>query len=231
MPETSGRKLRTGLVTLLFTDIVGSAELKRALGDQAGVALIQRHHALVRELLGRFAEAAEIATAGDSFLLEFTKPSEAVRFALLLQGRLRVLGQQTGHPVEDRIGVHVGEVVIEEGAGAAKPKDLYGLQVDTCARVMSLAGANQILMTRFAFDSARQALRGQDLEGVGELRWLNHGPYLFKGLEEPLEVCEVRVGGAEGVTPPPSTEKAQRYVSAKEELVLGANDDRYCFWG
>jgi serine/threonine-protein kinase len=44
---------------------------------------------------------------------------------------------------------------------------------------------------------------------------------LFKGLEEPLEVCEVRVGGVEGVTPPPSTEKAQRYVSAKEELVLG----------
>jgi class 3 adenylate cyclase len=56
--------------------------------------------------------------------------------------------------VSDRIGLHVGEVVIEEQAGRAKQRDLYGIQVDTCARVMSLAGANQILMTRFAFDSA-----------------------------------------------------------------------------
>jgi len=68
-------KRRTGLFTLLFTDVAGSAQLKAALGDQTGVALIQSHHMLVRKLLSHFSEAEEIGTAGDSFLLAFAKPS------------------------------------------------------------------------------------------------------------------------------------------------------------
>jgi TolB-like protein/class 3 adenylate cyclase/Tfp pilus assembly protein PilF len=219
--EAFGRRHRTGLVTLLFSDIVGSTQLKQSLGDRDGVALLQRHHALVRELLSSFGEAQEISTAGDSFFLVFAKPSDAVKFALLLQVRLRTLAQETTHAVFDRIGIHVGEVVIEEAAGAPKPKDLYGLHVDACARVMAVAGVNQILMTRFVFDTARQVLRGIEVSGTAELRWLNHGLYLFKGLEEPIEVCEVRLGTEGPATPPPSTEKAQRYVAPGEEPVLG----------
>jgi len=252
--EAFSRRHRTGLVTLLFTDIVGSTQLKQALGDQGGVALIQRHHALVREILRAFPEAEEISTAGDSFFIVFAKPSEAVRFALRLQVRLRFFNEngtrdtrpgvgrgelttprlaETSAPrlqplrLQDRIGIHVGEVVIEEQTGGAKPKDLYGIQVDTCARVMSLAEANQILMTRFAFDSARQVLKGQELEELNELQWFNHGPYLLKGVEEPLEICEVRVGGTGPVTPPPSTEKAKRYAVPLEvrlEIVAQAAD-------
>ncbi len=37
------QKHRTGLVTILFTDIVGSTELKQRMGDREGVALIQSH--------------------------------------------------------------------------------------------------------------------------------------------------------------------------------------------
>ena len=95
----------------------------------------------------------------------------------------------------DRIGIHVGEVWIEEHEGAGKAQDLYGLQVDTCARVQSLGQADQILLSRFPFDSARQALKGEELHGIGVLSWLNHGPYRMKGVEEPLEICEV---GEEG---------------------------------
>ena len=36
-------KHRTGLFTLLFTDIAGSTQIKAALGDQSGVTLIQAH--------------------------------------------------------------------------------------------------------------------------------------------------------------------------------------------
>jgi class 3 adenylate cyclase len=34
-------------------------------------------------------------------------------------------------------------------------------------------------------------LKGEDIEGVQELSWMNHGPYLLKGIEGPVEVCEV----------------------------------------
>jgi WD40 repeat protein/class 3 adenylate cyclase len=210
------------VVTLLFTDIVSSTALKQRLGDQAGAALIQQQRALVRQLLATFPGAEEIETAGDSFLLSFPKPSDAVRFALVLQGRLRGLNQGQPAELRDRIGIHLGEVVIEQHEAGHKPKDLYGLQIDTCARVMSLAKGGQVLMSRGVFDSARQVLKGEDIEGIGTLEWLNHGPYLLKGIEEPVEVCEVREAGqGEAPGPPTSSEKAQRQVRADEEPVLG----------
>jgi class 3 adenylate cyclase len=46
--EAFRRRHRTGPVTLLFTDIVGSTPIKQALGDRDGVALVQHHHALAR---------------------------------------------------------------------------------------------------------------------------------------------------------------------------------------
>ena len=128
--EEFQRKHRAGLLTLLFTDIVDSTKLKQTYGDRESVIVIQRHHAALREILGHFSEGEEIETAGDSFFIVFTKPSDAVKFSLLVQARLRALTAEVGRPVFDRIGIHVGEVWIEE-------HELYGLQVDTCARVQS----------------------------------------------------------------------------------------------
>jgi class 3 adenylate cyclase len=156
--EEFQRKHRTGLLTLLFTDIVDSTKLKQGLGDREAVPVIQRHHAVIREILGHFSEGEEIETAGDSFFIVFTKPSDAVKFSLLVQARLRALSAEVGRLMFDRIGIHVGEVWIEEHESTGKAQDLYGLQVDTCARVQSLGQADQILLSRFPFDSARQAL-------------------------------------------------------------------------
>jgi class 3 adenylate cyclase/outer membrane lipoprotein-sorting protein/tRNA A-37 threonylcarbamoyl transferase component Bud32 len=213
------RKHRIGLLTLLFTDTAGSTRLKQELGDLAAVPLIQKHNCVVRELLRGFREAEEIETAGDSFFIVFAKPSDAVRFALMLEARLRALAQESGQTLIDRIGIHIGEVVIEEHPDQSKA--LYGMQVDTCARVMSLAEGGQVLLTRAAFDNARQVLKGQDLDQVGGLAWLNHGPYLFKGVEEPVEICEVGEAGKAPLQPPPDVEKARRHVSADAEPVLG----------
>jgi class 3 adenylate cyclase len=71
------------LVTLGSTDIVGSTKLKQAVGDRAGVAVIQQHHAVVREILSQFKEGEEISAAGDSFFIVFVKPSDAGGFGML----------------------------------------------------------------------------------------------------------------------------------------------------
>src|SRR5205814_2205331 len=107
-PHAEQRKL----AAIVFTDIVGSTQLKHLLGEREAVALIKRHHALVREILERFREGDEIETAGDSFLILFAKPSDAVKFALLVQSRLRTMATEL-HGVADRIGIHVGEVLVE----------------------------------------------------------------------------------------------------------------------
>src|SRR5512136_22912 len=93
-PKALSPERHSGVVTLLFTDVVGSTAIKQSLGDNTGVALVQEHHALLRKILKQFPEGQEISTAGDSFFLVFTKPSEAVRFALLLQSGLRQFNQR-----------------------------------------------------------------------------------------------------------------------------------------
>src|SRR5262245_16327599 len=108
--EQFRRKHRTALLTLLFTDLVGSTKLKQDFGDFKAVRLIQTRHALVRELLARIPDAEEIGTAGDSFFIVFVRPSDAVKFALLLQSQLAPLARQTGQVLLDRIGIHIGEV-------------------------------------------------------------------------------------------------------------------------
>ncbi len=219
--EDFQRRHRTKLVTMLFSDIVGSTKLKQILGDRGAIDAIQAHHALFREVLGSFDDGEVISTTGDAFFLVFAKPSDAVKFSLLAQAGLRRLAEGNGHPVFDRIGIHVGEVWVDETAAPGKGKDLYGIQVDACARVSSLGGADQILLTRFAFDSARQVLKGDDLDNLAPLSWLNHGPYTMKGVEEPIEVCEVGETGKAALTRPIDTEKARRFISRDSEPVLG----------
>jgi WD40 repeat protein/serine/threonine protein kinase/class 3 adenylate cyclase len=215
-----GRRHRTGIVTMVFTDIVGSSALKQQLGDHVGAQLIEQHHALVRATLAEFPAGQELSTAGDSFFLVFSTPSEGVKFALMLQRRVRERSSQAGVVVRDRIGLHMGEVLFQE-ADLERGRDLIGLNVDVGARVMGLAQGSQILLTRPVFDSARQSLKGEDIPGIGQLSWLNHGLYQLKGIEDPLEVCEVGELGGGLFCPPGTTEKARRFEVAEGEPVLG----------
>jgi CHASE2 domain-containing sensor protein/class 3 adenylate cyclase/tRNA A-37 threonylcarbamoyl transferase component Bud32 len=216
--EEFRRRHRSGVLVLLFTDMVGSTKLKQDLGDQQAVALIWQHHAVIRQLLKEFPDGKEIDRAGDSFFIVFVKPSDGVKFALSVQAAMRRLSAEAGHRIVVRIGIHAGEVFIGERTHSV---DLYGIQVDSSARVMSLAQGNQILLTRFVFDNARQLLKGGEIDGVEALSWLNHGPYLMKGVEESLEICEVGEVGASFLARPPDTEKAHRHISADAEPVLG----------
>jgi len=215
--EAFRRKHRVGVLTLFFSDMVGFARLKQELGDTRAHELVEAHHAAVREILAKYPEGEEIDTAGDAFFIVFAKPSDALRFSLELQAANRRLSQTTPRPIQDRIGVHAGEVVITE---APAEKDLFGLQVDTAARIMGLGDGDQVLMSRFVFDNARQALKGQDLAGLGPLAWLSHGDYVLKGVDEPMEVCEVGETGLAVLKAPGDSEKAHRHAGAGE-LVLG----------
>lgn len=201
--ESFQRKHHLGQLTVVFTDIVSSTDLKQMLGDLAAQALMKAHHDRVREILAQFAGAQEIETAGDSFLLVFAHPADAVAFALRLQASLR--SQSRGQAaIRDRIGIHVGKVLVEEGG-------LFGVDVDTCARVMSVGGADQILLTRAAHDESRRELEGRAIPGVARIAWRSHGRYHFKGLGEPIELFEVGEEGKARLSAPEDSDKAVRY--------------------
>ena len=198
------------VVTLLFTDLVGSTKLKQTHGDTRALEVLNLHHALVRKLLAASATGEEVSTSGDSFFLVFGTPSEAAAFALQLQANLRDVDQTDGVRVQDRIGIHCGEVYADAAKVAGKTFDFNGINVDTAARVMSLAAGDQILMTRFAFDNAHLTLKGHEIPDVGHLTWRHHGLYEVKGVADPIDICEVGETGRASLKAPPDAEKAHR---------------------
>lgn len=217
-------KPQSRLMVLMFTDIVGSVDIKQKLGDTAAAQLVQKHDELFRYTVSVFPFAEVLKDLGDGFLARFNGASDAVHAALHFQNALSTHDWQ-GHRLKVRIGLHLGEVSeleIESTTGKSK---LSGLAVDITARIMSLALPGQILMTRAAFDNARQYVR-EYLSANGEgaaitRKWMAHGRYLFKGAEEPLEVFEVGEIGIAPLTHPPDTEKARRAVAADQEETLG----------
>jgi pimeloyl-ACP methyl ester carboxylesterase len=121
------------LATVMFTDIVGSTERAVALGDRRWRDLLNRHHAVVREQLTRF-RGREIDTAGDGFLAAFDGPARGVRCAGAIVREVRRLG------LEIRAGLHTGECEI-------LGDKLSGIALHTGARVASLAGAGEVLLS------------------------------------------------------------------------------------
>ena len=91
------------LATVMFTDIVGSTERAAELGNKGWRDLVERHHGVVRAMLGRF-RGTEVDTAGDGFFATFDGPARGVRCAVSLTEAVRDLG------IEIRAGVHTGEV-------------------------------------------------------------------------------------------------------------------------
>ena len=121
------------LATVLFTDIVDSTRKAAELGDRAWRDLVERHHALVRDLLAR-SRGTEMDTAGDGFFATFDGPARAVRCAMAAVEAVRPLG------IEIRAGVHTGEVeTIDAKAG--------GIAVIIGARIAGTAAASEVLVS------------------------------------------------------------------------------------
>ncbi len=205
------RATRSRLAVLLFTDIVGSTDLKSRLGTLAFASQLSRHNQLFESLCTQFDGSEIFKHTGDGYFAAFSTASDAVNFALRFQHLLRTQ-DWNGTPLTARIGIHVGEVAIVEMAGKS---DVVGLAADLAARVMSLASGGQILLTREAFNHARQFVSDPSL------RWLAHGPYLFKGSDEPLDVFEVGAEKLAPLSPPQDAEKARRVVPHDQEQTLG----------
>ena len=153
--ETDGSRV---LVTLFFTDLVGSTERAVALGDRRWQGLLERHHGTVRALLERFG-GSEVDSAGDGFLATFSTASRAVGCGVELTRSLAWLG------LDARVGVHTGE------CDRFGPK-YSGVAVHVAARVVRLAEPREVLVT--------ETVKGV-VAGAG-LRFAERGSHSLKGL-------------------------------------------------
>ena len=144
------------LATVLFTDIVGSTERARELGDQRWRDLLEEHHAVVRRELERF-RGREIDTAGEGFFATFDGPARGIRCGKAIVESVRSVG------LDVRAGLHTGEVELTGDA-------VRGIAVHTGARVASQAGAGEVLVSQ----TVRDLVAGSGIEledrGAKELK-------------------------------------------------------------
>jgi class 3 adenylate cyclase len=122
------------LATVLFTDIVQSTERAAELGDTRWADLLDEYHRRARAEIERF-RGTEVDAAGDGFFATFDGPARAVECATAIAVAVQGVG------LEVRAGVHTGEV---EFAG----REVRGIAVHIGARVMSLAGASEVLVSQ-----------------------------------------------------------------------------------
>ncbi len=127
--ERGGSERR--LAAIMFSDIVGSTAAT-ARSESAGLALRDRHRALVRGQVeryhGRFVEAP-----GDESLSTFESAVDSVHAALAIHHSL------AGDPeLQVRIGIHTGETMF-------RGDEVFGDGVNIAARVRELADSGQIV--------------------------------------------------------------------------------------
>jgi ATP-dependent Clp protease ATP-binding subunit ClpC len=201
-------RFQVSRLILALTDIEGSTSIKSRFGDRESVKIFRVHDDLIREQMGRYSGALEIKTIGDSFLLAFSTERDAVDFALGVQSRLRRHKYLSRIPIKVRIGIHGGELLSKMAGGSQLSDPVFGIAIDTTARISSLAVGNQILLDRSVYEKASEQLAVCPPAQVGEIEWQSHGQYALKGLAAPLEIFEVGEKGLAAFVKPQAKEKA-----------------------
>jgi len=151
-------------LTILFVDIVESTRWALLLGDRQWLELEERHEAIAREAIRKF-HGTHVLRTGDGFVVTFTDCLSGLSAARYVVERTHDLG------IDIRAALHCGECEMR----GRRPG---GIAFHICARIMALATAGEILVSRAVrevaptaditfVDRGRHALRG--LPGEWEL--------------------------------------------------------------
>jgi adenylate cyclase len=127
VPPQQEQRVDRRLAAIFAADIAGYSRLVSQ--DEAGTL---RALSAAREIMDRLIQehGGRIAnTAGDSVLAEFPSAVDAVQCAVAVQEKLT---QDEDCPLQFRIGIHVGDVVVRGG-------DLLGDGVNVAARLEGVA--------------------------------------------------------------------------------------------
>jgi len=184
--------VRTETVTVVFTDLVGSAELASRLGHDAYEALRHAHFTALRGAVTKHS-GSEVKTTGDGLMLRFDSAASAIACAIAMQQATNGAGRGAGRdPVQIRIGISSGEATREDD-------DVFGPPVVEAARLCAVAAGDQIVVSDVVRSLARG--RGHKFSSLGELT--------LKGLPEPVASFAVKWEPlAAGVPLPPRVTKA-----------------------
>ena len=171
---------RKNPVTLLFTDLAGSAAYFERFGSEAGIAWIEDHY---KTLLPKIAEqgGAVVKTLGDTVLAYFDESARAMAAAMAIQQTL--LAGNRGKPRDQQTYVRIA---LHHGLAFVKGSDIFGDVVNVAARIAKTCRPGQILASQAVYANVGPQ---EHLRPVGESVF--HGKSGSEQLYEVLWTDEV----------------------------------------
>ena len=196
--------LPDGTVTLVFTDVEGSTQLVRELGD-AYAQLLGEHRRLLREAVEQ-ARGHVVEHRGDEFFMVFDDPCRAAEAVTMAQRAFATHPWPEGVELRVRMGLHTGKPTFREGA-------YYGLDVHRAARIAQAGSGGQILLSQQTRDELGRSFELEDL-----------GEHELPGLVEPERLFQLTIPGLPSRFPPLSTARkgfrGMRVVLADDSVLL-----------
>ena len=176
------------LAAILAVDVAGYSRLMGA--DEEGThERLKAHfaelvHPKVAEHRGRV-----VKNTGDGLLSEFPSVVDAVRCALEVQREMiaRNAATPAGHRIEFRIGINVGDIIIEAS-------DIFGDGVNIAARLEALAEPGGICLSAAAYEQVRDRL---------DLAFDDLGEQQVKNIARPVRTYRVALGASSRAALPP----------------------------
>lgn len=153
----------------VFTDIVKSTDLVRAIGDEAWEDLLRWHDQTLRSVFA--SHGGEVAHhTGDGFFVTFARAEQAIAGAVAVQRVLAEHRRQTGFAPVVRIGVHSAEAT-------RHGQDYSGSEVHKAARIAAEAEGWEILASE---DTVQEA--------AGDVKITHTRDVELKGIDQPVRV-------------------------------------------
>jgi class 3 adenylate cyclase len=162
----------SSLVTIMFTDLVGSTELLSRAGDEDAQRIFRAHHDLLAEVAGAH-RGEEVKWLGDGLMVAFPSAADAVRAAVAMQQASRRTVQ--GERLAVRVGLNAGETLRDAA-------DWFGTPVVVARRLCDRADAGQIICSAVVA-SLLEGRSGFDFSDLGELD--------LKGVPRPVAALTV----------------------------------------
>jgi adenylate cyclase len=153
------------LAAILAADVVGYSAMMGADEAAALAAIRGLRDELFEPEVARW-RGVVVKRLGDGWLVEFASVVDAVGCAVAAQERM------AGEDVALRIGVHIGDIVHEDG-------DIYGDGVNIAARLETIGAAGHVAIS----DDARRQVAGRV-----DAQFHDNGPVTLKNIAEPVRV-------------------------------------------
>jgi class 3 adenylate cyclase len=178
---------------MLFTDIEGSTQLLRQLGDRYG-DLLRDHQGLLREVAASHGGRV-VDTQGDAFFFAFPTSKAALLAGVDAQRRLATQAWPDDVHVRVRMGMHTGEPALSSDG-------YLGIDVVNAARICSAAHGGQLIVS----ESTRALARS---DPPPEIRFRDLGEFTLAGLDEPQRLYQVESAGLVDSFPPLRTNQPE----------------------